>query len=128
MRVYDDDAARDLDLDLDEGEGGDGRLVCRDCREPITTREQAVCVDGDRAERVFFNPAGLVMRILTVRRARGLGLVGPAVSDFTWFAGFTWRIAICASCGQHLGWRYEAQAGGDPFWGLLLERLVDADQ
>ena len=129
VRVYD-DAQRDRDAHVDEREGSEGRLLCRDCGELITSRELAFCADGEGAERVFFNPAGLVMRILTVRHARGLGLVGARTDEFTWFAGYCWQVAICAACGQHLGWLYEAVGEREPtaFWGLLVERLIDDDQ
>ncbi len=122
-----DDALRDREVRIDDGEGSEGRLRCRDCRALITSREQAFCADGEQPERVFFNPAGLVMRVLTVRHARGLGLVGGRTDDFTWFAGYSWQVAICAACGQHLGWLYEAMGERTPvaFWGLLIERLID---
>ena len=129
VRVYD-EPGRDVDAGTDEVDGGAQRLLCRDCGQLVTSREQAFSPDGQGPERVFFNPVGLVMRILTVRHARGLGRVGGRSDEFTWFAGYSWQVAICAACGQHLGWLYEAMGERSPavFWGLLLDRLVDGDQ
>jgi hypothetical protein len=125
--VYDDDL-RERQTDLDEpGLDGDEPLVCRSCGASITDRELAFSPDGQPPERVFFNPAGLVMRVLTVRGAGNLALVGDRVAEFTWFPGFTWRVAVCAACATHLGWLYETVEGAEPalFWGFLLERLAE---
>jgi hypothetical protein len=53
--------------------------------------------------------------------------VGPATAEYTWFAGYAWRIALCARCTGHLGWRYEAQSGATPaiFYGLLISALIE---
>ena len=55
--------------------------------------------------------------------APGCTVVGQPSEEFTWFAGTRWQVAVCASCGTHLGWRYERISGGI-FFGLLLDRLV----
>ena len=129
VRVYD-DALRDRDAEILEADGGEQRLVCLDCRAVITSRESALSLDRESPERVLFNPAGIVMRVLTVRHATGLELVGGRTDEFTWFDGYTWRIALCRDCGQHLGWLYEALDDRTPasFWGLLVERLSEDDQ
>jgi hypothetical protein len=57
------------------------------------------------------------------RAAPGCTTQGAASREHTWFAGYAWRIANCASCLGHLGWRYER--GADGFFGLILERLAE---
>jgi cereblon len=77
---------------------------------------------------VFANPDGMVFELVTASRAEGLVFVGPAVSDFSWFPGYAWRVALCAGCSSHLGWRYEACAGGVTplvFFGLQRAALLE---
>ena len=42
---------------------------------------------------------------------------------FSWFPGWTWQIAECAACREHMGWIY--RCAGEQFHGLVLARLVD---
>ena len=37
---------------------------------------------------------------------------------------YRWRLALCAGCHVHLGWHY---SGGAPFFGLILDRLVEGE-
>lgn len=69
------------------------------------------------------NPAGYTYDIGCYRAAPGCGLLGEATAGDTWFAGYRWQIAVCGSCGAHLGWRY-ANAGSDTFYGLITAQLV----
>ena len=100
-------------------------LRCSSCRTEVGDPEAAVSPDGGPAERVFFNPAGHVMRVLLLGAARNLLGLGPRSDEFTWFAGMDWQIVVCSSCKTQLGWHFDAQAGVEarPFWALLVERL-----
>ena len=33
-------------------------------------------------------------------------LHGLPTTDWSWFEGYSWQIAVCARCYAHLGWRY----------------------
>jgi hypothetical protein len=81
---------------------------------------------ADTAVRVFPNPYGQLRVIYTFREASGLLLVGAPTAEFTWFAGYTWRIAHCARCKLHLGWCFEGGAEPRDFYGLLKEALARA--
>jgi hypothetical protein len=96
-------------------------ILCRDCLHPITRPSDRVSIEGRHAH-TFANPHGIVFEIGCFRRAPGCGAIGPASSDFTWFAGHRWRVCICAACLVHLGWVF-LPAVGDVFYGLILERL-----
>lgn len=76
--------------------------------------------------QVFPNPYGALIRILTARNAWSLTVEGWATTDFTWFAGYAWRIAHCAHCRAHLGWRFERATGEGPetFFGLVLNAIT----
>ena len=96
-------------------------IVCRACGFTICHPDDAIPMAGAH-RHTFANPHGIVFEIGCFRNAPGCAGVGPATDDFTWFAGYRWRIAICAACHEHLGWRFEGDS--DSFHGLILDRLV----
>ncbi|GEM_PF-352942 len=96
-------------------------LVCANCGSRITRPVSRISVDGSH-RHTFANPLGVVFEIGCFAPAPGCLVTGEATADFTWFRGYKWRIAICASCYTHLGWRFEA-GHGDAFFGLILDRL-----
>jgi hypothetical protein len=98
-------------------------ILCRDCLHPVTRPADRISVQG-RHRHTFANPHGVVYEIGCFRSASGCGLIGPASDEFTWFAGHRWRVCVCAACLVHLGWRF-ASTGGEPFYGLILDRLVE---
>jgi len=116
------DAAIDID-ESDEQEQEDERaLRCRRCNAPITTVKERTSRDGQHQHTVF-NPAGIVYEIGCFGQAPGCVAPGAASREFTWFAGYHWRVAFCALCFEHLGWYF---SGGEAaFFGLILNRLTD---
>jgi hypothetical protein len=102
--------------------------VCKRCDVEITDSRALFCMRADSVEQVFPNPLGIMRVILTARAASSILVEGSSTADFTWFSGYSWRIASCASCRSHLGWLYEgAPHGGEPhtFYGLLKEALAE---
>jgi hypothetical protein len=79
-------------------------------------------VHGSHDHR-FINPAGLLFHIGCFAEAIGCKIVGPDSLEYPWFPGFAWRYAMCASCGQHLGWHFRSQKK-PAFFGLVLDRLI----
>jgi len=33
-------------------------------------------------------------------------LQGRPTTEFSWFEGYSWQVAVCSECGEHLGWRF----------------------
>lgn len=97
-------------------------LICRQCGEGITRPDQGISVEGAQGH-TFANPHGIVYEIGCFRSADGCAAVGPASDEFTWFQGFSWRIAVCRRCQVHLGWRFESRAMVH-FYGLIVDRLI----
>ena len=95
-------------------------LRCAVCLAPVTTASARFLVDG-RHVHVCCNPAGLVFEIGCFSSAIGCVVTGAPSREFTWFTGYSWQVALCRCCGQHLGWRFASEAGG--FWGLIMDRL-----
>ena len=106
------------------GAGGDraeGRAYwCGACNTRVAGEDDAIAVAGAHRHR-FVNPAGVEFEIGCFRRA-GCRAEGEPTGEHTWFAGFAWSYALCASCRAHLGWIYEGE--GPRFFGLILTRLV----
>lgn len=97
-------------------------IYCRTCGGVVTAREQKIAVH-DSHTHTFFNPAGIVFELGCFRAAPGCHSTGEATSEFTWFAGYVWRFALCRQCSSHLGWFFEM--GDSSFYGLILANLKE---
>jgi hypothetical protein len=97
-------------------------ILCRQCHSILTNPRERIVVQGAH-QHVFANPHGIVFEIGCFDAVRGCGYAGPASDDFTWFEGFSWRVAVCIMCLTHLGWFFESSEGGN-FHGLILDRLI----
>lgn len=105
----------------DEASRRERRLFCAACKQPVTHQDERIAVAGGHEHRCT-NPHGLSFRIGCFRDAAGCAAVGAATIEYTWFQGYAWRIAVCAHCRAHLGWRFEADA--ERFHGLIVDRLT----
>ena len=101
--------------------GGAFPLHCAACRTRITTEAERCERAGAHAHR-FTNPLGLTFDIGLFSEAPGCTLRGEPSLEHTWFPGHVWTIAVCANCHEHLGWRFRGE--GEPFFGLILDRLI----
>ena len=97
-------------------------LCCARCRAKVTTKEQAIEIDGQHVH-LRLNPAGYSFVFGCFSSAPGAAALGQPTSDATWFTGCLWNYAHCAGCGTHLGWHFEG--AGKTFFGLVLERLIE---
>lgn len=111
----------DADTRLAEKPKREKRLFCAACRYPVTHQDERIPVQGGHEHR-FTNPHGLSFHIGCFREAGGCAAVGAATLEYTWFAGYAWRIALCVHCHAHLGWRFET--AGEYFHGLIIDRLT----
>ena len=106
------------------GDDGSEVLACAGCLRPVTTAAARTAVAGAH-EHTFANPAGLQFHIGCFARATGCLAVGEPSTHWTWFPGYSWQVEHCATCGDHLGWRFRAEA--HLFHGLILDRLVEME-
>jgi len=98
-------------------------LYCRACGARITSSDSRITMAGQH-EHHCANPHGIYFHIGCFRSAPGCAAVGRSTHEFTWFAGYSWRIAVCGACHAHLGWRYSGENGH--FHGLILDQLRKA--
>ncbi|MCF8024101.1 MAG: hypothetical protein K9J79_10120 [Desulfobacteraceae bacterium] len=111
--------------EFDEAFDKERFLLCRQCLALITTPGERIAVNGAN-QHAFANPHGIVFEIGCFRNAWGCSAVGSPTDEFTWFAGYFWQVALCASCLTHIGWRFTSpDAPG--FYGLILDRLMESD-
>lgn len=95
---------------------------CIKCENRITTELEKISVQGSFLH-TFLNPAGKIYDIGCFKKAVGYLEIGTASTEWSWFENCQWKIVICNSCTEHLGWiYYESDKNG--FFGLILEKLI----
>jgi len=100
-------------------------ILCRQCRQVIASPDERIVVQGSH-QHTFANPHGIIYEIGCFRSVIGCGYAGPASDEFSWFRGFSWRVAVCAMCLTHMGWLF-ISSGSDSFNGLILDRLLEPE-
>jgi len=95
-------------------------ILCRQCQLVITSPDERIEMQGAH-QHTFANPHGSVYQIGCFRSAAGCGYAGS--DEFTWFSGYSWKIAVCGSCLFHLGWLF-VSPGKESFNGLILDHLI----
>ena len=112
---------RRMDKRQTESNKKDERAICcGHCGAPITATRHRIRQAGSHLHTVF-NPAGIVFEIGCFNEAPGCRLAGESSSEFTWFTGYFWRLALCLRCSAHLGWHYARD--GSEFFGLIVNHL-----
>jgi hypothetical protein len=104
-----------------EEEEDDVWFVCRHCRHKLTRPDHRTSINGSHTH-AFANPSGIVFEIACFSTAQGYSFMGPTSTEFAWFAGYAWRIIICASCLTHLGWYFSSMSGGG-FFALIVDKI-----
>lgn len=77
----------------------------------------------------YCNPAGYIHETLTVHKTsvNAVNMVDRASTDFSWFPGYAWQIAVCKKCNTHIGWKFIAVIKNlkpKTFFGLSCKSLV----
>lgn len=92
-------------------------IRCKQCGETITTLSSLFTVGGaEGTTGAYVNEYGIVHQTQTVRTvdADHVFCVGNRESRDSWFHGYTWTIMHCATCGAHIGWKFDAIRGQVP--------------
>ena len=98
-------------------------ILCRQCHQAITRETERIAIQGSH-RHTFANPHGIVFEIGCFKNVISCGYAGEATDEFSWFAGYSWRVCFCTMCLTHLGWIFSSK-GGDIFHGLILDRLIE---
>ena len=110
--LLDPSLAEELELDRSKP---DSYLVCVQCNHVIGDPRDIFEILG-RREHAFINPIGTLHQFRSYREALGCAITGARNRGDTWFPGYTWRLAMCSNCGQHMGWFFESN---DSFYGII---------
>ena len=49
--------------------------------------------------------------------------IGAPSSDYSWYPGYSWTIATCTVCGDHLGWIFHSPDNEVVFQTLIVTKL-----
>ena len=109
----------------DEPGAGVGRaLVCAECLHAVTSTSARIRVSGGDSH-TFANPHGFVFHVACYAVAPGCAAVTEASTDFSWFPGYAWQVAVCRGCGTHLGWLF--RSADSHFHALIVDRLAETE-
>ena len=112
------------DFNLDDTDTtSDKAIRCRLCQHIITRPSDKLDIAGQHIY-CFRNPADVDFVIGCFSLAEGSRTLGEATREHSWFHGYSWRIALCGQCGEHLGWHYD-NGSGVHFFGLIINKLQD---
>lgn len=100
------------------------RMVCAHCGEDITRASLRIAVNGSH-RHVVPTEHGIDQEIGCFSLAPGCLSVGHFFLDFGDQEEGFWQMAVCASCGNHLGWHHQTD-GSFGFYGLILDHLAAA--
>lgn len=122
MKLRPGEQASPAEIEDAEVEGERERAVrCAACGARVTKDDFRIKMNGAH-EHEFMNPAGLRFQVQCFSAAPGCMPEGERSTVWSWFPGFAWQIALCRSCGVHLGWSFHAD--GSAFHGLIKDRLA----
>jgi hypothetical protein len=119
-----DEVKRKPGSDSEGTDSDEDTILCAFCKAPVTHGRHRVDLNGTH-EHHFVNPAGIFFHLGCFGQAAGCQPVGKTTVLDTWFEGYGWRLAPCATCGEHLGWHFEGSSKA-PFFGLVLDRLSES--
>lgn len=58
----------------------------------------------------YCNPAGYIHETISFYKVieNSTQMVDRPSTDFSWFPGYAWQIALCSKCSTHVGWKFIA--------------------
>ncbi|KAM1224497.1 hypothetical protein COP2_044553 [Malus domestica] len=103
-------------------------IRCKTCQTFIARRSNMLVMSSEGPFGAYVNPSGCIHEIMTLYKANGLALIGPAVSEYSWFPGYAWTVTNCAGCETQMGWLFTATKKNlKPkfFWGIRSSQVSD---
>ncbi|KAK9742083.1 hypothetical protein RND81_03G147300 [Saponaria officinalis] len=104
------------------------RVRCKNCQTIIARRSDLLVMSTDGPLGTYVNPYGCVHETVTLHKANGLALIGRPSTESSWFPGYAWTIANCASCEGHMGWLFTAtnkKLKPKSFWAVRSTQIAD---
>lgn len=107
---------------------GFDRVRCKNCQTVIAKRSDMLVMSTEGPLGAYVNPGGYVHEIMTFYKANGLALIGRPTKEYSWFPGYAWTIANCATCERHMGWLFTAtnkRLKPRSFYGIRSSQVAD---
>ncbi|KAL2548428.1 ATP-dependent protease La (LON) domain protein [Forsythia ovata] len=104
------------------------RIRCKTCQTLIARRSDMLVMSTEGPLGAYANPHGFVHEVTTLFKANGLAIKGLPSKEYSWFPGYAWSIADCASCENHMGWLFTAtrkKLKPRSFWGIRSSQVAD---
>ncbi|XP_059657146.1 uncharacterized protein LOC132303760 [Cornus florida] len=104
------------------------RVRCKNCQTVIGRRSDMLVMSSEGPLGAYVNPDGFVHEIMTLYKTNGIALIGHAIKDYSWFPGYAWTIARCATCESQMGWLFTAtnkRLKPRSFWGIRSSQVAD---
>lgn len=107
---------------------------CQRCSNQIASYSDIFAMAKGNVNANYCNPAGYIHETLTVHKTideEVLRIVDRPSSEFSWFPGYAWQIAVCGVCSAHIGWKFTAltkHLKPKSFFGLSCKSLVVSPQ
>ena len=115
------DQAQQVDTQDTDEAAKKGFLHCAECQYPITRKIDRIEMN-EKHQHVFANPYGHIYQIGCFAQAPGCVAIGEESSQFSWFPGYTWQVALCGQCLTLLGWAFRSPES--QFFGLIIDKLT----
>lgn len=85
-------------------------FLCKRCRTRLAIYNDIFPMAKGNVNANYCNPAGYIHETLTVHKTldQAVRLVDRPSTEFSWFPGYAWQIAVCNKCSSHIGWKFLA--------------------
>ncbi|KAK9500734.1 hypothetical protein O3M35_001939 [Rhynocoris fuscipes] len=103
------------------------QYYCFGCQTQIGQQSDVFAMSIEGAQGIYVNPEGYLHDTMTLINATNLVLISTPSTEFSWFPGYAWSIAVCANCHKHIGWQFIAQKPKlqpRKFYGLTRSSLI----
>ncbi|RID47850.1 hypothetical protein BRARA_I04412 [Brassica rapa] len=104
------------------------RVRCKHCQSVVARRSDMLVMSSDGPLGAYVNPHGYVHEIMTFYKANDIAISGRSVKEDSWFPGYAWTIANCATCETQLGWLFTATSKKlkpSSFWAVRSSQVAD---
>ncbi|CAF2113822.1 unnamed protein product [Brassica napus] len=94
----------------------------------VARRSDMLVMSSDGPLGAYVNPHGYVHEIMTFYKANDIAISGRSVKEDSWFPGYAWTIANCATCETQLGWLFTATSNKlkpSSFWAVRSSQVAD---
>mmetsp|Transcript_14121 Transcript_14121/g.20604 ORF Transcript_14121/g.20604 Transcript_14121/m.20604 type:complete len:741 (+) Transcript_14121:148-2370(+) len=84
-------------------------ICCKNCGQIISYLGDMFTVRGaDGTAGAYVNEHGIIHQTITLRNVihQNVRLYGTPQTKDSWFPGYSWTIANCSLCHNHLGWKF----------------------